>query len=229
MIVVLPGNVSVTASPPVSFHTTFPGTENPISESGSWQKLCTWFTTVQTGSGYAWGNQPTPQNPGIYQDSYALLSSSVGVFPPNQKTQAIIKKLTTGGYEEYELRLRCFDNANACGGYEVFIHQSGLYLTVASWAGTTLSAPATIAYFDIIQQADNVTAPQDGDLFEAQIVGNIITAKLQGVTLLTCDVSQGGRTPWASGQPGIGFDAGGSGAETPNLNYGFNEFWAYGL
>ena len=75
----------------------------------------------------------------------------------------------------------------------------------------------------------NVTAPKDGDLFEAQIVGNIITVKLAGATMITLDVSAFDGHTFDSGEPGIGFDAGASGAETADSSYGFKDFSARGL
>ena len=92
-----------------------------------------------------------------------------------------------------------------------------------------MNAPATIAYFDILGEKDNITAPKDGDLYEAQIVGNIITVKLAGATILTVDVSKFDGVVIPSGDPGIGFDAGGSGAETADSTYGFKDFSAKGL
>ena len=130
---------------------------------------------------------------------------------------------------EVELLLRWSDTNNSTQGYECYLHQAGEYVTITRWKGGALSAPAGDANFDEIARVSFTTAPRNGDLFEASIVGNIITVKLQGITLITADVSSGGRTPIASGDPGIGFDTGGTGAETPSENYGFSDFSATGL
>jgi hypothetical protein len=218
----------IQVSGPISYSTSFDVDESPLSEGGKWKHNNPWFTKVVANGGKAYGTQPNPANPGLYEDSYAFLGG-MG-FPPNQYASAHIhKSATIGGYMEVELQLRVSDSANSTRGYECFLHQAGAYISIARWSGAPMSGPAGITYFDILGGADNVTAPQDGDLFEAQIVGNIVTVKLAGSTLLTLDVSQFDGVVINSGDPGIGFDAGGSGAETPNASYGFKDFFAKGL
>jgi len=151
-------------------------------------------------------------------------------FPPNQYVSGHIhKNASTGGYLEVELLLRVSDTANSTQGYECFLHQNGEYVAIARWSGAPMSAPASIKYFDILGAANNITAPKDGDLYEAQIVGNIITVKLAGSTILTLDVSKFDGRVIESGDPGIGFDAGGSGSETLDSSYGLKDFSAKGL
>jgi hypothetical protein len=224
-----------------SYSTTFSLTENPISEGGKWTHLNPYFNTVQTASGNVYGNHPQFANPGLYEDSYAILTGA-GTFNPNQRVEATVRKGTTGGYMEIELWLRASDSYNAGTGfgttrcYECFLHQNGEYAALAQWAGTNLNSAATIAYFDVFDLgpgANNVQAPQDGDTFFAQIVGTTITCGIvhSGVTTIyyTQDVSAGGRTVITSGNPGMGFDAGGSGGETAQSNFGFKDYAAYSL
>jgi hypothetical protein len=212
----------------VSYATSFDANESPLSEGGRWKHNDVWFTKVVANGGNAYGTSPNPANQGKYEDSYAFLGG-MG-FPPNQYASGTVyKRGTTGGYLEIELQLRVSDSANSTRGYECFLHQGGAYISVARWRGTALSAPASIAYFDILGEADNITPPKDGDLYEAQIVGNIITVKLAGSTILTVDVSKFDGVVIPSGDPGIGFDAGGSGAETADSTYGFKDFFAKGL
>lgn len=213
--------------PPQSYSTTFALTENPISESGRWQHQCPFLTTCQTAGGRVYGNQPLPPTAGVYEDAYAILT---GTWPTNQRAEGIIDKQTTGGYEEYEVWVNAADAADFVRGYEVYVHQAGDYFALTIWLGTHLTAAPTIAYFDLTGAGtNNITAPQDGDLLWAQRVGNIITGGINGTTYLTFDVTSGGRTPFTGGAPAIGFDAGGSGAETANTNYGFKSFYATGL
>ncbi|MEJ0099039.1 MAG: fibronectin type III domain-containing protein [Pseudomonadota bacterium] len=210
-----------------TYSTTFGTAESPISEGGSWKHNNPWFTKVVTSGGRAYGTEPNPQNAGKYEDSYAILNNAS--FPANQYASGHIYKNGAGGYLEVELLLRFSDSANSTQGYECFLHQNGEYISIARWNGGALTAAATINYFAILASANNITAPRDGDLFEAQIVGNIITVKLAGATILTTDVSQYDGTVIASGNPGIGFDAGGSGQETANSTYGLADFSAQGL
>lgn len=212
-----------------TFTTTFAATENPISESSAWQRLCPFFSSCQTAGGRVYGNQPQfviVAPVALYEDAYAHLS---GTWPANQRAEAIIDKQTTGGFEEYELHLLGTDGSDFVKCYEIYIHQSGAYFPITMWKGDPLSSAATASYFDTIADAGVVAAPQDGDLLWAQIVGNIVTAGINSSTYLTVDVTTGGRTRIPSGNPGIGFDAGGSGAETPTTNYGFKSFFATGL
>jgi len=212
----------------ISYVTSFAANESPLSEGGHWKHNNPWFTKVVANGGNAYGTSPNPANNGKYEDSYAFLGG-MG-FPPDQYASGTVyKNGTTGGYLEIELQLRVSDSANSTRGYECFLHQGGAYISLARWRGTALSAPATIGYFDILGHTDNITAPKDGDLFEAQIVGNIITVKLAGSTVLTVDVSKFDGVVIPSGDPGIGFDAGGSGAETADSTYGFKDFFAKGL
>ena len=220
-------NVTVTSTSNVSYSTTFGVNESPISEGGRWKHNNPFFTKVVTNGGNAYGTEPNPARQNLYEDSYAYLGG-MG-FPPNQYASATIYKNGASGYMEVELLLRVSDTSNSTQGYECFLHQGGAYLSIARWKGTALTSPATISYFDILGGVNNITAPNDGDLFEAQIVGNIITVTLAGSQIISLDVSTFDGFVIPSGDPGIGFDAGGSGAESPDSSYGIKDYFAKGL
>jgi hypothetical protein len=220
-------NATPVAGSVVTYSTSFDTNESPLSEGGKWKHNNPWFTTVVTNNGYAYGTSPNPANPDKYEDSYAFLGG-MG-FPANQYASAHIRKIAPNGYMEVELLLRWSDTGNSTQGYECYLHRSGEYVTITRWTGGAMSGAAGIGYFDEIARVSGTLSPNDGDLYEASIVGNIITVKLRGVTLITADVSAGGRTPIASGDPGIGFDAGHSGAETANSTFGLQDFSATGL
>lgn len=218
-----------------TFSTTFALTESPISESGAWRtNLCPFFKDCQTAGGRVYGNQPQVgivSPVALFEDSYAHLAGS---WPANQRAEGIIDKRTTGGFQEFEIHLLGSDASDRVKCYEIFVHQNGDYFTLAMWKGTALTSAATASYFDIMADAGVITAPADGDTLWGQIVGNQLTAGFIRVggtvqTLINFDVTSGGRTRIASGTPGIGFDAGGSGAETATTNYGFKSFFASGL
>jgi hypothetical protein len=216
--------VLLSPTAPRSYSTTFAATENPISESGKWQHLCPYLSTCQTAGGRVYGNQPQFQNGGNYEDGYALLT---GTWAANQRAEGTIYKNSPGGYQEVELWLRGSDSSNTVSGYEVYAHQAGEYFTLTIWTGGVLSAPPVFAYFDIPGAGTNgITAPADGDTMWAQIVGNSITAGINGTTYLTFDCTSGGRTPIPSGKPGIGFDSGASGSEGLTSEFGFKDFYA---
>jgi hypothetical protein len=208
----------------VSYSTSFDANEDPLSEGGKWKRNNVWFKRVVTNGGIAYGTSPIPMTQGQYEDSYAYLGG-MG-FPANQYASAHIRKGVTRDYMEVELLLRWSDTGNSTQGYECYLHQGGQYVTITRWKGLALNAPAGDSNFDEIARVTGTLVPNDGDLFEASIVGNIITVKLRGVTLISADVSSGGRTPIASGDPGIGFDTGGTGNETASTNYGFADFSA---
>ena len=153
------------------------------------------------------GHRPTPPTTG--STKIRTRFSAVWGFPPDQYASGTVYKSgTTGGDPEIELQLRVSDSANSTRGYECFLHQGGAYISVARWRGTPLSAPANDRLLRHSRGVDNITPPKDGDLFEAQIVGNIITVKLAGKTITTVDVSKFDGVVIPSGDPGIGFDAG---------------------
>lgn len=222
------GNISDSSTGSgISYSTSFDADESPLSDGDKWKHNNVWFKQVVTGNGIANGTSPIPMGPDQYEDSYAYLGGFG--FPPNQYASAHIHKGVTKDYMEVELLLRWSDTANSTQGYECYLQQAGRYVTITRWKGTALSAPASIAYFDEITRVTDTLSPKDGDLYEAYIIGNTITVKLRGVTLITADVSSGGRTPIASGDPGVGFDTGGTGAETASTNYAFKDFSAKSL
>lgn len=177
------------------YTTNFDATENPISEDGAWIHLGTSWTKIQTASGVASGLQG---NAGNLDDSYAYLSG----FPPDQNASAVISKGATSGTQEIELLLRWLDTASTARGYECLLAHDGTYVAINRWNGN-------LNDFEILYEVDDVTIPQNGDTFSASIVGNVITVQLNGVTLVSGDVTASplaAATPnWTTGNPGMGF------------------------
>ncbi len=69
-----------TASP--SYHTTFIGSENPLSEAGRWSNHGLLWTAVRKDGGIAYGTQSgTATGDQRYADSYAAISG----FPSDQE------------------------------------------------------------------------------------------------------------------------------------------------
>jgi hypothetical protein len=188
------------------FSTSFPTVESPISQNSIW--------TNGLATGLDWNNMkvisagcvgaadmPAPNR---YSDNIAHLKSSYRAFSANQWAQGTAYKASgytgNGGGHEIELLLRFSITANDAHGYEVLrsLGASG-GIAVVRWNGAAGSY--TSIYEEILG-----TGYSDGDVIYAQIVGNIITVKINGTIVPnfgSIDVSSVGST-WDSGQPGVG-------------------------
>ena len=98
------------------YSTSFPHTENPISEGGNWTAGLTAgidWADVQTTAGLAFGT-----NTANAPESVAILNGSWG---PNQMAQAAVQSLnqTDSLIEEVELRLRSTLGAHSNTGYDI--------------------------------------------------------------------------------------------------------------
>jgi hypothetical protein len=198
-----------TSAPPSDggayYHTDFDLTEKPISENGAWHHTDPNQSVVATSDGIAYGTQ---NGSGGYDDSNAFLSG----FPPNQRATAVIHR--TGGATgnlEVELLLRWSEGASRttpfgatkCVGYEINLQSNGAYVQIGRFKGLP-------ALFDSLVSGSPLTTMgvHDGDVFSAEIVGNKITAKLNGTVIATAtdtDGAAGGGPPIATGNPGVGF------------------------
>jgi hypothetical protein len=193
------------------FSTTFPATENPISQGGVWisghaaGNGCTvtspafCFGDVQTtgGSpGKAWGTVVSSScngNPGSdCDDSTAVLK---GTWNKVQTAEGIIytNGTLTSGFSEVELRLLTTISANSITGYEITCSVSGgNYVGMARWDGPTGS---------FVSMGTNPTGCTNGDDFKATVDanGNFTVYKNGAVVFTAHD------TTYTSGSPGVGF------------------------
>jgi hypothetical protein len=203
----------------VSYSTNFPLTESPISEAGHWIHRGTPWALVDTAGGVAYGTQP---GDGSYTDSYAHLSG----FPPDQTVTVTVHLnagLSPGGTREVEIHLRWADTSNSARGYECNLAYNGGYAEVVRWNG-----PLGSYTYVSPQGSGGPGAVHDGDVFKAQIVGNVITTWLNGRQLQHVDVSSIGGTVWTDGDPGMGFWRGAGASATPG-DYGFSSYSASSL
>jgi hypothetical protein len=217
-----------------TYSTSFPLTENPISESGRW-------VGGQAAGGNLWGNvQTTPgfafgvSNPTQFGDPTAILTGSWG---PDQTVQATARVITVPSQGEIELRLRSTISANSIKGYEALCttqHNPNYGIQIVRWNGG--NGQYVVIGGGPVHQCVN------GDVIKATITGtNPTTIKyyINGALFVTaCDNGQGpggscgGFTyngpggpagPWTSGNPGFGFYD----AVDGHLNYfGFSSFAA---
>ena len=216
------GGTGNTTDPPGTYSTTFPQTENPISEGGNWVNggvVGLDWSDISTTPGLAIGNQ-TGRN---LSDSTAVLQTLQ--WAPNQKATAVV--VTTGTpldncFQEVELRLRTVIAAHRITGYEInykFSSDSTAYMQIVRWNGN-------FGDFTILRsfngQQFGVT---NGDTVMATVVGSVITAYKNGK-----QQGQVTDSTFSSGSPGMGFNLTNDTAGCPgtNGNYGFSTFSALG-
>jgi hypothetical protein len=191
-----------------TYSTKFPLTEDPISESKRWINGKTTgldWADVATTSGHAIGD-PAPAN---YTDPTALLTGSWG---PDQTVSAVVYSVnqTENQYQEVEIRLRSALSAHKCTGYEInfrCLKTANAYTQIVRWNGPV---------GDFTYLATNGGAKYgvaDGDIVKATIVGNVITACINGV-----QVAQATDKIYVTGNPGIGFNAN---VGSTNVDFGF--------
>jgi chitodextrinase len=208
-------SVSATTSAVTSgnYSTSFPNTEDPISEGGNWLNGKTngldW-TDVRTTPTLAFGTQSGSS--GQYDDSTAVLTGNWG---PDQTVQAAVHSANQNNtiWEEVEIRLRTTITAHSITGYEINFRctsDGSQYTEIVRWNGVLNS-------FTQISQA---TGPgiHDGDVVKAVITGSTITAYINGV-----QVNQATDSTYTSGSPGMGFWLFGT---ANNADYGFTSFAA---
>jgi len=207
------------------YSTTFPLTENPISEGGNW-------VGGQTAGDNLWGNCQTNgtmvfgvAQPTEYGDPIAILTGTWGT---NQTAQATVKIGTTptGCCHEVELHLRMAINAatNQITGYEINCNVDiGDYLQVVRWNGPNGSFTYLGTRPDHCVNGDVLTASISGGANDT-----IINVWKNG-SLLQFDtgtnVPDNTGTAFTNGAPGLGFFD----YSDSNWNYfGFSNFMATG-
>lgn len=202
------------------YHTTFPLTENPISEGGVYSLGGTdgvdW-TNPATTTNKVFGTQ-TGTSAAVYDDSIAVLK---GTWNADQSATATVFSTVPGGgyFTEVELLLRMNVGAHSTTGYEVNFsaNPSQPYVTIVRWTGGTSSL---LASYQTVSQ-DLTHHVVDGDVVQATIVGSTITAYINGVLVLT-----GTDSTYTTGDPGFGFFNQDNGAHIAASSYGFTSFTA---
>lgn len=207
----------------LSYSTNFPSPvlENPISEGG------VWTTGLATGKiwkdpatvmGLAFGTQ-VAGTPPPYDDSIAHLSG----FPPNHYAKATMFRCGAVVGLEVELLLRFKITPNNARGYEIDGYLGGSAIHVVRWNG------AQNDFTDLSGAVTNNVSFNDGDVWYAEMVGNVITVKNNGLLVWTSDRT-GDAIIWSDGNPGLGFYTDTNlGAASPNLDLGWKTFEAGSL
>lgn len=201
-----------------SFTTTFPLTENPISESGIWTNVGLDWTVVRTSGGLAFGTEVG----GGFDDSYAHLSG----FGPDHMAWGVVHidpAIQSGINHEVEILLRWADSPHVSRGYECNWAWDGAYTSIVRWNGalndfTTLRGPSGT-------QGGNGNLPRaltNGDVVSASMVGNLISLYWNGILNITATDSM-----WIYGNPGMGFFRGA--VSSPQSDVAFSRYDAVDL
>lgn len=175
-----------------SYSTTFPLTQNPLSESGVWlngkSNGVNWSNCAST-LGFAYGTQPGTGN---YDDTICALT---GTWGPNQSAQITIKinGANTAQFEEAEVHLNTTITANSATGYEIncSVVPGDPYLQIVRWNGA-------LGSFTLLNS--QAIGCQSGDILSATRSGNTITAYKNGQAQFSVTDST-----YTGGAPGMGF------------------------
>jgi hypothetical protein len=190
--------------------------ENPISERGKWvngREVGIRWANIATTPGLAYGTESGRSG---YDDSTALLT---GTWGSDQMAEATVRSVnqTERVYEEVELRLRSSLSAQRATGYEINFRCSKTakaYAQIVRWDGR-------FGKFTYLTTQDGMKyGVADEDVVKATIVGNVITAYINGVQVL-----QATDNVYTIGSPGMGFFLDGA-ASGVNKDYGFANFKA---
>jgi hypothetical protein len=200
-----------------SYSTSFPRTEDPISESGHWINGGTTgidWGNVQTTPGLAFGTVVSGGPP--YNDSTAVLAGAWGGDQTAQATVHIANP-TSAVYEEVELRLRTTITMHSITGYEFNFRctsDGSQYVQIVRWNGA----------LNAFTYLNSTTGPglHDGDVIMTTAVGSTLTSYINGVQQV-----QWTDPTYPGGSPGVGFYNQG-GTPTNNSEYGFTSFTATG-
>jgi hypothetical protein len=203
------------ASTGATYTANFTLTEAPISEGGKWingKVVGVDWSDVATIPGLVYG---TESGASRYDDSTALLT---GTWGSNQTAEATVYTVNQndGMSEEVELRLRSSLSPHRATGYEINFRCSKTaeaYTEIVRWNGPL----GDFTY--LVRQEGANKGVASGDVIKATIVGNVITAYINGVQVIRATDDT-----YATGSPGIGFYL--LGGTAVNKDYGFTRFKA---
>lgn len=191
---------TVSSGPPViagAFTTLFPLTENPISQGGKWDGGAAvgldWLN-FKTASGVACAGGASSSSPPPFNDSLAVLRSSVIALAADQYVSWIIHKApgyTPPGTHELGGLLRFQLGPNVARGYEYYCGATGSS-TLIRWNGP-LNNFSTMG-----TTGPGPVSPSDGDIMLFTAVGAVLTAYQNGSMVWTATDAT-----WATGQGGL--------------------------
>ncbi|HJZ64164.1 MAG TPA: immunoglobulin domain-containing protein [Candidatus Acidoferrum sp.] len=195
-----------------TYSTTFPTSENFISEKDNWingAAIGLDWANVQTFSGLAFGTQS-----GSFEDSEAVLA---GNWSPDQMAQATVHTINQNGniYEEVGLLVRSTITEHSATGYKFSFRctsDGSQYVRIIRWNGPLGN------WTELGSQIG--PGLQNGDVVKASVIGNTLTAYINGKAILSVTDNTLYR-----GSPGIAFYNQG-GTLVNNSDFGFTNFYA---
>jgi hypothetical protein len=212
-----------------TYQTSFPATEDPISDNNNWVNGALngldWGN-VQTTPGHAFGTNINPgcsgSNPTACNDSVAGLT---GTWAADQSACVVIfmgsSFARNSQIYEYEIHLHRTITAHNSSGYEFNYssHSDGnQYMQIVRWNGA-------LGSFKVLGGSPGVpVALNNGDTFCASSVGGVLKSWLvrAGATIQSTNPITD--TTFTGGGPGVGFFN--EGAIGDNANFGFSSFQA---
>lgn len=243
------GKPSVT--PAVWYSTNFALTENPLSEGGAWADggiVAPNANNIQTNGSFAYSAVDAFN----FNDCAALLTNPLWLLYPHQHCRAKVRSINQqpAKFQEVEFRFRqsAFASGQTSVGYELYFKcasDGSQYINVTRFdAGTGICFTSNLS--NLVNGYSGGIV--DGSIIDGYMKGNIITAYVNDVLLLTFDVSTGfglaGNSVyvngvntgspsgpgaiWTAGYPGIGMDEGASGGSTLT-DWGLYNFYAESL
>jgi len=199
------------------YSTSFPLTENPMSEGGMWFSNGTNRTRCRTSGGICFGTMASTSQP-PFDDSYAGLT---GTWGPDTEIIMTIFKGSPFGIEEIEAQFRVSDSVGSGNVYmyEVNLAHDGQYCNFGRWTGPNSSITDFVGLAPDGGTGIQFSVPggvHNGDLFKATMVGNALNAYINyndgnGYHLINTSgpvldtAGAGGGAVLTSGAPGIGF------------------------
>lgn len=196
---------------PGTYSTTFPLSENPLSEGGKWMDglaVGIDWANVQTTPNLAFGTWT-----GAQTDSIAILP---GAWGPSQVVQATVHSVnqTDSLFEEVKLLLRSSLSAHLLTGYEVTFRCSKTSNAFAQIIRDNGAASDTTVLWTSTGSQYGVS---EGDVVRASISGSTITVYINDI-----QIAQVSDSTFSTGSPGLGFYL--SGASGVISDFGFTAF-----
>lgn len=214
---------------PQAYLTNIPATETPFSEAGKWINTGLDWTLVAAAGGVIHGTQdgsPTPP----FTDSYAMFTGNVGNDYRVEATVFLASGITTR-FLEIEIQLRWQQHAHYATGYEFTLAHDHEYDGCGTWPADGSLGTLGTQYRTIVAATPphGPTGLQNGDIYYAQVVGNVFHVGIIRAGVDTPMYSFTDTDPdfRATGQPGVGFfrddNTGSAGNPADGAKAGFSQ------
>ena len=181
----------------VGWSTTFPATENPISQGGVWlgglADGLDW-QNFQTGSSHAYAAAFSSTPPPPYNDALAILKSSAFACASNQYAEIVVFRAVAynpSNSHECGMFIRFSLSANNAHGYEAYLNHSANF-SIIRWNGLLND------FTPLTTTGPGPTAPVDGDVLRFEVVGSTLKYYQNGTLVATAT-----DTTYTSGQAGM--------------------------